>query len=418
MKLFDRYNRLNIAATVVTFIIGSCAFYVALSFVLRQEIDDELVTEQHEVLTYVKLHNSLPEIIPTNEEHTEYIPCSADELNRPALFHTVKRKEGDEEEDHREVQFAVLVGGKAYCVKVDKPLEQTETLLQTIIGVTIAMIAIILFISYLINRTMIRRLWKPFYKTIDAVKAYQLNDNSTLQLEQVNIDEFALLNKSLNELMTRMQYDFSALKNFTGQAAHEMQTPLAVIRSRLDMLVQNEAILENNAQHITDIERSVQRLSRLHQSLLLLTKVENRQFVLNEPVQLDVIVREKCAEYQDRMDSMHLKVRMELEPTSVLFHNHLADIVVGNLLSNAVRYNVEAGSIDISLRDKELTISNTSVVGILDTGKLFRRFYREDTTQDGTGLGLSIVKQVCELAGYVITYKYSNERHSFVIRFH
>ncbi len=161
------------------------------------------------------------------------------------------------------------------------------------------MIGLILLTGYLINRIVIRRLWKPFYQTIGKVKTYHLTDQELLKLETVDIEEFSLLNQSINEMMERIQHDYGSLKNFTGQAAHEMQTPLAIIRTKLDTLMQNESLLEKNAQHITDIEKAVQRLSRLHQSLLLLTKVENRQFALNEEVRLDTIIKDKCAEYAE-----------------------------------------------------------------------------------------------------------------------
>ena len=301
-------------------------------------------------------------------------------------------------------------------VTVDKPLEQTEALLQTIIAVTISMIAMILLVGYFINTTVVRRLWKPFYKTIKAVETYHLSDNSALNLGDTDIEEFSLLNKSINEMMDRIHKDFSILKDFTGQAAHEMQTPLAIIRSKLDMLIQNEALLEKGSQNVSDIEKAVQRLSRLHQSLLLLTKVENRQFLLNEPVQLDSVILEKCAEYDEMTEALQLTIAVELAPTVVLFHYHLADILVNNLINNAIRYNVAGGLIDIMLHNKELTVSNTSGGDKLDAGKLFKRFYRGNNSQDGTGLGLSIVKQICELAGYDITYRYAERKHTFAIK--
>lgn len=214
----------------------------------------------------------------------------------------------------------------------------------------------------------------------------------------------------------RIQKDYSSLKDFTGQAAHEMQTPLAVIRTKLDMLIQNEAVLEKNAQHIIDIEKAVYRLSRLHQSLLLLTKVENRQFILNEDVSLEKIIEGKCAEYTEMADAMHLKLSMNLHPVIIKFHQHLADILIGNLLSNAIKYNKQKGSVRITLENGKLSIANTSDNEKLDNDKLFKRFYRRNNAEEGTGLGLSIVKQICDLAGYSIEYSYSSGWHEFEIR--
>ncbi len=288
MKLFDKYNRLNITATILTFIVGSCTFYFLLHYILIHQLDETLQTEQQEIFSYVSTHNRLPEIIRTKDQYTTYEPAAG---KSATLFRYVRNTDHKGEDELREIQFSVLAGGSYYTVKVDKPLEETEALLQVIIGVTVAMIALILLLGYLINAIMIRKLWRPFYRTIDKVKNYHLADQEALSLEEVNVDEFSLLNRSINEMIDRIQQDYGSLKNFTGQAAHEMQTPLAIIRARLDTLVQNEALLEKNVQHITDIEKAVQRLSRLHQSLLLLTKVENRQFILNEEISLDTVVK-------------------------------------------------------------------------------------------------------------------------------
>ncbi len=412
MKLFEKYNRLNITATILIFIIGSCSFYFLLNFILIRELDEELQSEQQEIVTFVNLHNALPEIIRTKNQSTSY--TLTDKKTDP-LFRSIKNSHDKEEESQRELQFTIEAGGKYYLVLVDKPLEETESLLQVIIGVTIAVIALILLAGYLINRTVIRKLWKPFYRTIDQVKNYHLAD--TFSLENTGIEEFSLLNRSINEMIERIQHDYNSLKNFTGQAAHEMQTPLAIIRTKLDMLIQNEPLLQRNAQGITDIERGVQRLSRLHQSLLLLTKVENKQFTLNEPVDIDKIIKDKSSEYTEIMEEMHLALTLKLEPTTALFHSHLADILANNIINNATRYNKHGGSVTIELQNKTLTISNTSPNKQLDTVKLFKPFYRDNNMQDGTGLGLSIVKQICDTAGYSIWYQYTADQHIFTITF-
>ena len=279
------------------------------------------------------------------------------------------------------------------------------------------MIAMILLIGYFINRIVIRRLWRPFYQAIDKVKNYHLADQDVLKLELTDIYEFSLLNQSINDMVERIQQDYESLKNFTGQAAHEMQTPLAVIRTKLDTLMQHESVLEKNALHIADIEKAVQRLSRLHQSLLLLTKVENKQFVLNEEIRLDNIVADKYEEYSEMAETMGLSITVNVQPLTILFHHHLAEIIVSNLLNNAIRYNKPGGIIDIILMDKMLTISNTSENQQLDSSKLFKRFYRQQNSDEGNGLGLSIVKQICDMAGYSISYQYADDMHNFTIKF-
>ena len=412
MKLFDKYNRLNIAATIATFIVGSCVFYFTLNYILVDQLDETLQTEQQEVISYVKVHNELQDITPSKEEYISYTLSNND---IPTRFIYSKRKIDLEEEKLREIQFAITANGKIYQVNIAKPLEETEALLKVIIGVTVVMIAIILLVGYFINRVVIRRLWKPFYSTIDQVKQYQLSEKDTLYLETVDIDEFALLNKSINEMVERIQQDYLSLKDFTGQAAHEMQTPLAIISSKLDLLMQNEVMLEKSAQYITDIEKAVHRLSRLHKSLLLLTKVENKQFVLNEEVRLDIVIKDKCREYAEMAGGLQLGILLNLQPTTILFHKHLAEIIVSNLFNNAIRYNMTGGDVEITLKDYNFTINNTSTYPQLDSNKLFKRFYRDAHSDDGSGLGLSIIKQICDMAGYTIKYQYVNGRHDFTI---
>ncbi len=414
MKLFEKYNKLNITATILIFLVGSCTFYFVLNYVLIREVDESLEIEQQEIEAYVSTHNTLPEIIPTKDQYISFEPASYKQV---ATYSTTKNKFDKQEEDLRTLQFGITADDKYYLATVAKPLEQTEALLQVIIGVTIVMIALILLTVYLINKTVIRRVWKPFYQTINKVKNYQLPDQEPLKLETADIEEFSLLNHSINEMVVRIQKDYSSLKNFTGQAAHEMQTPLAIIRSNLDALMQNEALLKNSGDDIASIEKAIQRLSRLHQSLLLLTKVENKQFVLNEKVQLDPVIRDKCSEYTEIAESLGLTITCNLASTTILFHQHLIEILINNLLGNAIRYNNTGGVIGVNLQNGELTITNTSDSQQLNSEKIFKPFYRGNSTQDGNGLGLSIVKQICDLGKFPISYSYSGGRHTFVIHF-
>jgi two-component system sensor histidine kinase QseC len=414
LKLLAKYSRLNLAATILTFVVGSCGLYLLLNYILIKEVDERLQAEQQEIQAYLKAHHVLPDIVLTKDLSTTYQQTTS---GGNTEYKTLKAGKTGKTEPVRQITFTVAAADNYFIVSVSTPLEETEALLQVIICVTIAMIGVLLLIGFLINRIVIRRIWKPFYETIEKVEAYTIADQNSLKLDNVAIDEFALLNETINEMVVRIQKDYSSLKDFTSQAAHEMQTPLAIIRTRLDNLLQNEAVLEQNGQHISDIEKAVHRLSKLHQSLLLLTKVENRQFLLNEPVRLDKIVEDKCNEYAELTGAMSLQITLNLQPAPLLFHQHLAEILVSNLLNNAIRYNIPGGSIKVSLSDNTLSISNTSSKEHLDPSRLFKRFYRDHTSTDGTGLGLSIVKQICDIAGYSINYEFSGGRHDFIIKF-
>nr|WP_256471394.1 ATP-binding protein [Solitalea agri] len=164
------------------------------------------------------------------------------------------------------------------------------------------------------------------------------------------------------------------------------------------------------------MEHFVNKLSRLNQSLLLLTKIEVKRFELDEEIQFDEILQQKINELTELISANQLIFKTEIEKLTISFNRQLAEIIIGNLLNNAVRYNYSGGDIDISLKEGSLVISNTSALPELDKEKVFQRFYRHpDTKSDGNGLGLSIVRQICEVANFRCTYQYKNDRHIFTI---
>jgi len=415
LKLFAKYNRINIAATIIIFLAGSCTFYFLLRYILVHQLDETLHAEQQEVVEYVAAHHQLPDVSNSKGQHISFV--------RTAYIAKAHHFSSLQDYDHgrqwyREIAFGVDINGTYYLATVSKPLEETEDLLQIIISVTIAMIALVLLVAYAINRRVLGKLWQPFYFSIEKMRSYDVNKDSSIDLPTTNIDEFRLLNESATAMTERIQTDYRSLKEFTGQAAHEMQTPLAIIRTRLDMLIQNEDLAGRNQQQLLDIERSVSKLSRLYQSLLLLTRIENRQFALNENVALDKILNEKMQEYAELAEAKQLKIKLSVLPYTICFHPLLADIIVSNLINNAIRYNIPNGHIDISLQQGVLTIANTSEISALDEQKVFQRFYRHQQARpDGNGLGLSIVKQICDLGSFSLQYQYDNEEHQFSIKF-
>jgi signal transduction histidine kinase len=271
--------------------------------------------------------------------------------------------------------------------------------------------------NFILNRKLLAGLWKPFYRTIDSIRDYELATRQPLRLSRENIDELNLLNESLNKMTTRIYQDYLALKTFTENASHEMQTPLAVIRSKVESLLQESDGKEKIIQQLLSIEDATLKLSRLHQSLLLLTKLENRQFVPGETVNLSAIIRNKLAEREEFISSKKLIVNIHTEEVILAFHQHLAEILVNNLLNNMIRYTPKNGILEINVTANALSVSNTAANASLDKEKIFQRFYKGEQSAESTGLGLAIVKEICLLAGFTIAYKYTNNTHHFIIHF-
>lgn len=416
MKLSSRYNRINITVTTVVFLLGSIFFFFVLQYILLSQLDETLLSERQEIVNYVAVHNKVPETANTNQQWI-YCETTAKPLKHAYFKSDVYISDDFDKEPIRQYVFSIKAGNSFYNITINKSQKETQALLKIIIIATVAMIAIIMVINFIINRRILNALWNPFYKTIECIRTYRLSDKQPLHLDKVNIDEFESLNESLNEMSARIYNDYETLKRFTENASHEMQTPLAVIRSKTDVLLQSVEWEEKELHQLQQIEDATQRLAKLHQSLLLLTKLENRQFLLNEEVDLTHIIQQKIKEREDVLEAKKISLHSNLQPVKLSFHQHLAEILVSNLLNNAIRHTPINGEMNVELSKKKFSVSNTAVHGELDKGKIFQRFYKAADTAEGTGLGLAIVKEICNMANAHIEYQYQNNKHQFTIHF-
>jgi two-component system sensor histidine kinase QseC len=414
MKLFSRYNRINIAASILVFVVGSVAFYLVLRVILLRQLDDALHTEQTEIISYVQIHNKLPEVVDAYNQQIRFV--AVNELPKGTVYYSEAKQPEGRDELIRKLVFGITVAGKKYRVVITKSQVETEDLLQMVIIVGAGMIALILLAGYAINLVVIKRLWKPFYKTVEEVEQYQLAKQQALELPVSGISEFDLLNHQLVSMTDRAQQDYQVVKEFSANAAHEMQTPLAVIRTHTEALMQDEHVLQHHNKSIQTIGQSVNRLTRLNHDLLLLARIENGQFPPAEKIDLDKIIWQKTDELAELLASKRITLQTQLTPVHISCNPHLAEVIVNNLLNNAIRYNKEGGIIKIELTPQRLIISNTSLLPALEKEKVSQRFYRHpDTKADGNGLGLSIVKQVCAVTGYTLQYDYQQGFHIFSI---
>lgn len=414
MKLFTKYNRINLLATIVIFLIASATFYVAIRYILIRQVDDDLRIEEHEIETYVNEHSVLPESISVKDQKITYSPVSG--LLETRKFKTVRGVDADakEKSSYRILQFGLAANGKLYTVTVAKSLQGTDILLTSILSISSITVLAMLIVSLVINRVLLKRLWKPFYETLDLIKKFKLDKNQALKFSSNGVEEFAFMNETLEKATHQAQEDYLLLKEFTENASHEMQTPLAIIRSKLDLLIQ-ENLSEQQTKTIQSAYQAVEKLSRLTQSLLLLAKIENNQFSETLPINLRQKIEEKIDAFNELWQNQGIRVSASLENVYVNMNNELADTLLNNLFSNATRHNFARGFINVKLYGKQLTITNSSLQKKLDERRLFSRFYKQFEGTGYNGLGLSIIKQICDVSRFDVHYSFNDREHAFTI---
>jgi signal transduction histidine kinase len=413
MNLFTRYSRVNFLASTLAFVLGSVAYYFIIRYVLIHQLDDTLKIEEAEILDLVKTRDRLPPPANYRDQQILFIP-SVLPVKRVFVNTDWIEPGHHERESFRKLIFSVVAGGQRYTVSVGKSEEETEHLLLWILLITGGVILLLLGILFLANRLLLRRLWQPFYNTLDGIREFQLSSRKPLPAADTRVDEFRNLNTVVGQMTGKIMKDYEMLKNFADNASHEMQTPLAIINSKLDLMIQDQGLEERHLRQLQAMYDAVGRLSKLNQSLLLLTKIENNQFVHTDQVALAPLIEEKLLQLEDLIRAVHLSVHTDLDRTSARMNAYLADILLNNLLVNAIRHNQDGGSISIRLQADKLWIGNTGAALQFDPATIFDRFIRGGQS-GGTGLGLAIVRQICENCGFSSAYSYENGIHGVEI---
>ena len=417
MRLLAKYNRVNIAATSMVFVLGGLCYYFILQFVLLGQLDDDLKIEEQEIITYVHVNNKLPDAANYPDQKTVFEQTELP-VERKIQSKNIRDEEEGEYVSTRRLLFPITVSGEHYKVSVYKSQQETEDLIQMIVIITLALVILLLLALFLINRFVLNKLWLPFNNTLDKLKEFNVNDKSVIAFDKNNINEFNELNDAVSTMSKRVLQDYEALKNFTENASHEIQTPLAVANSKLELLMQSENFTEGQMKDIESIQGEISRLSKLNQSLLLLTKIDNHQFQETGKVEIAQIILKQLDNYEELIAAEQIMLTKNIDTNiSVQMNETMAGVMISNLITNAIKHNIEHGTINISLQDKLLTVQNTGAPLQSDPETLFERFKKDGTNSESLGLGLSIVKKICEQYNFKVLYTCTNQLHTVSIHF-
>jgi signal transduction histidine kinase len=271
----------------------------------------------------------------------------------------------------------------------------------------------------IINRKSAGLLWRPFYDTLKKIKEYDIIKNQAIRLAgQTGIAEFDQLNQVITTLIYDVNRAYSNQKEFVENASHELQTPLAIIRSKVELLVDNSNLTEETANLLADITDANERLSQMNRNLLLLTKIDNNQFPEQSSINLSNLAEKILAFYQENYDGDLPAIRKSVEPGFYLMANSsLIEILINNLVKNSIVHNIPNGYVDVFLKNRELIIENTGESFDGNTEQLFERFKKGRMDSKTTGLGLSLVKQICHFYQFDLKYSYSKGIHRVRVNF-
>lgn len=317
----------------------------------------------------------------------------------------------------RGLKRLIYINKEPYSLTIETNVEETEETVAAIAVITLLFFLILVIGFLILNRQLSAKLWKPFRSTLSRLKTFNLNSQTSIEFEQSNTLEFEELNEALRKLIEQNISVYRAQKEFTENASHELQTPLAIIKNKLDLLLQKETVTDRQYQIIEEINRALTRITRINKNLLLLAKIENHQFDDNETINISQLTRQCLEQFEEHANNKNIIIQTDIAPDIIIEGNKtLIEIFLNNLVLNAIRHNLQNGTIIISLNKKELNIANSGNTE-LGQSAIFKRFAKVSNDSAGSGLGLAIIKQICNRHNWTINYRFENSFHYFCIRF-
>jgi signal transduction histidine kinase len=377
------------------------------------EQDEELLSAKKIIIESLKNGKS-PEQFSSNIGEIISIKKIKAQTSTQNYFKEYEIQKGEDYTKIRELNFQCLINENAYSISVSISLSQDKKIGEYIFAIVTIYLFISLFILFLLNRYISSHIFSPFYDTLSKINKWNIKKNGPLVFKETNIDEFNLINITVQALTEKIKADYKNLKEFTENVSHESQTPLSIISSKVELLMQGNNYNEKQQEYLQQIFQSTQRIYKLNQVLILMSRIENKQFLVREPIDLQLAIQQKLEELEDFIGAKQITISTEYKSQNIKNINPiLFDILLNNLMINAIKYNLDPyGEIIIRLDEHTLTIENTSDIGKIEKEFLFERFTKSSTSSS-LGVGLSLIKKITEAFNWQITYSHKNTIHTF-----
>ncbi len=417
MKLLSKTSLLIITVSIFIFMIGNVVFFYTLKHMINKHVNNELFFRMHKIKEEIEKKGiNGNNVCFSNEITIERI--SSKKIIKPktcdtVLYNSIQKKYIP----YKSLKFVYTYQNKNYLITIYKSLLSSNKLIEKITVASIFMVITFLFMIYILNRFVFEKVWSNFFDNLKKVREYNINSRKKLTLETSEIDEFNKLNTVLTQMVEKIQKDFTNLKELTENTSHEIQTPLAIIKSKAELLLQSENISEKDADLIYSVLSTSERLSKLNKSLLMISKIENNQFEDNSIISVNEVAEKYIQNFKILFEAGNFKLFYKSSDLSIKINPVLLDVLISNLLKNAISHTEHGREISILITQTAFEISNSGTPLKISSDDIFKRFKKGTEDKERTGLGLEIVKKICDYYKIKIEYKYNNKKHTFSIDF-
>lgn len=325
-------------------------------------------------------------------------------------------EEIDEEQIHRKKSVIVEANGKSYLFKMLINIDDFIKLKSDVASRIVPAFIILALVIVLFTTFLSGFLFQPFYRILSHIDRYKVGKGMNIPKVKTSSKEFQKLQSLFRNMVTRIEDDYRNLKEYTENMAHEIQTPLTIIRNKTERLIADEEIMKKDADTVKIIYEETNHLSKLGNALNLLTKIENGEYNNTEIIKTKDVILKHIDAIDELLQLKSMKIETELtDEHQIILDPFLFDILLKNLIRNAIRYGHNNGPIKIRTTTDTISISNYGEKLKVHSHKIFERFYSSNSTGQSLGLGLSLVKRICDFNQLKIEYDYYDNQHVFSI---
>jgi signal transduction histidine kinase len=421
MKLLNQSIFILSFAFLAIIGIWTIIFYFNLKSEIRDSIDDGLDNNRMLILQKMMLDSALLYQKEFGGNNFKVHPIS----KQQAFSYTdvykdtmMYRLNEDDLEPVRVLHSAFEHQDSFYRLTVISSLVEEDDLIESSFWGVVWLFIILITSIMIVNNLVLRKVWNPFYEILERLKNYRLDRDEIPANIETNTKEFKQLQEASNTLFRHSKEAYLSQKQFTENASHELQTPIAIITNKLELLLESENLAENDATTIAEVIKMTSRLKKLNQSLLLLVKIENKQFLEEDLISINQVIKRILENYQELIKFQNIELELvEQGELTFQMNEMLAEMLISNLFRNALFHNHKSGLIKVKITKQDFIILNSGMDSALDSNTIFNRFEKDQSKSKSTGLGLAICKAICKSSGIEIEYQFKEKEHNFSLIF-
>jgi signal transduction histidine kinase len=416
MKLKHKISLFNTLTKLLLVIILWFTFPYIVKKVIYNNTDKKLLEKKEkfvnnldsqEIKNFLTNSDSTEEYGSFSKFHDEFFTVSVAQnkkkINKNVFYNDTRQIE-NEKSEYRILQHNFNYVNINYKLEIGSNVKEIDDLIILLHFIIIITFFIIAFFTYFIDMFYVSFLLRPFYKIVETkIKLIDEPEKFIAIPIDNTTSEFKDLDSALNQMMIRIRDLFLKEKQFIGNVSHELLTPIAVLKSRFENLIQNKSLNDDAIDKISDSLNTLDAIKKVINNLLLISRIDNKQYQTNEKIKFDVIISELIKTLKDRIQEKHIVITQNIVHQVHFSGNQtLIKILLSNLLTNAIKYNNRKGKIIINdaIENNQytLTISDTGLgMTAEQASQIFNRFTRIHFDQEGQGIGLAIVDSISKL---------------------